>query len=51
MNLFPVTRFLYKNFNLYAIYNIMKILSIETSCDETALSILEAEGSFDNLIK
>jgi len=24
----------------------MKILSIETSCDETALSILEAEGSF-----
>jgi len=26
----------------------MKILSIETSCDETAISILEADGSFDN---
>ncbi len=32
----------------------MKILSIETSCDETAISILEAEGDFyneDNPIK
>ena len=27
----------------------MKILSIETSCDETAISILKAEGSFDDL--
>ena len=26
----------------------MKILSIETSCDETAISILEAEGDFNN---
>ncbi len=27
----------------------MKILSIETSCDETAISILEAEGNFDDV--
>jgi N6-L-threonylcarbamoyladenine synthase len=27
----------------------MKILAIETSCDETALSVLEAEGEWDNL--
>jgi N6-L-threonylcarbamoyladenine synthase len=26
----------------------MKILAIETSCDETAISILEAEGGFEN---
>ncbi len=26
----------------------MKILSIETSCDETAVAILEAEGTFEN---
>jgi len=26
----------------------MKILAIETSCDETAIAILEAEGGFDN---
>lgn len=26
----------------------MKILSIETSCDETAISILEAKGGFEN---
>ena len=26
----------------------MRILSIETSCDETAVSIVEADGSFDN---
>ena len=26
----------------------MKILSIETSCDETAISILEAEGNFND---
>lgn len=26
----------------------MKILSIETSCDETALAIIEAEGDLDN---
>jgi len=26
----------------------MKILSIETSCDETAISILEADGDFND---
>lgn len=26
----------------------MRILAIETSCDETAVSIIEADGSFDN---
>lgn len=26
----------------------MKILAIETSCDETAVSIIEADGSYDN---
>ena len=26
----------------------MKILSIETSCDETAISIIEAKGGFKN---